>query len=185
MQRTEGSPRELHITSLDRAPLRTSYNRIAAGVVKKLIELEPVGEFGDRDPRPEIGLCVDAGGVGRAVVDMIRDELSRLGPREIPKVHLWPVTATGGGRVTRSGAFIGVPKRDLITAAVVALQDGRMKIGGVPNADLLKTELSEYRMKMTARGHDTYEGAGRNDDLVFSLSLAAWAWSYTREESVA
>jgi hypothetical protein len=165
---------QLHITSLDRAPLRTSYNRIARAVVSKLVELEPVGAFGER---ADIGLCVDAGGVGRAVVDMIRDELSnRL---QIPRVHLWPVTATGGNHVSRNGAFIGVPKRDLITAAVVAFQNGRLKIGDVPNAALLKTELAEYRIKMTARGHDTYEGAGRNDDLVFATCLAAWAWSFT------
>lgn len=170
----------LHITSLDRAPLRTSYNRIARAVVSKLCELEPVGAFGERAP---VGLCVDAGGVGRAVCDMIRGELSRR--RDIPRVHLWPVTATGGGRVTRSGSFIGAPKRDLITAAVVAFQDGRLKIGDVPNADLLKTELAEYRMKLTARGHDTYEGAGRNDDLVFATCLAAWAWSFTDERNAA
>lgn len=170
----------LHITSLDRAPLRTSYTRIADGVVKKLIELTPFGGFGERD---EIGLCVDAGGVGRAVLNIIEERL-RGEPRS-PRVHLWPVTATGGGRVTRSGAFIGVPKRDLITAAVVAFQDGRLKIGDVPNADLLKTELAEYRMKMTARGHDQYEGIGRNDDLVFSMALAAWAWSYTDERKSA
>lgn len=168
----------LHITSLGRAPLRTSYNRIASAVVSKLCELEPVGAFGER---AEIGLCVDAGGVGRAVCDMIRAELSRR--RDIPRVHFWPVTATGGGKVTRSGAFIGVPKRDLITAAVVALQDGRLKIGSVENADLLKNELAEYRVKLTARGHDTYEGAGRNDDLVFATCLAAWAWSYSRKEA--
>lgn len=170
----------LHITSLDRAPLRTSYTRIAAGVVAKLIELTPVGGFGERD---EIGLCVDAGGVGRAVLNIIQERL-RSEPRA-PKVHLWPVTATGGGRVTRSGAFIGVPKRDLITSAVVAFQDGRLKIGSVPSAELLKTELAEYRMKLTARGHDTYEGAGKNDDLVFSMALAAWAWSYTDTKEAA
>lgn len=38
-------------------------------------------------------------------------------------------------------------------------------------------------MKLTARGHDTYEGAGRNDDLVYAACLGCWAWSHTREET--
>lgn len=169
---------ELHVTSLDRAPLRTPYPKIAAAVVSKVAELEPVGAFGER---ADIGLIIDAGGVGRAVRDLVREEIRKLGSRA-PRVHFWPVAATGGGRVSIGGGFINVPKRDLVTAAVVALQDGRLKIGDVPNADLLKTELAEYRVKLTARGHDAYEGAGRNDDLVYACCLGAWAWSFTREE---
>lgn len=179
-RRREITERQLHITSLDRAPLRTSYNRVASATVKKLLELAPRGEFGEQD---EIGLCVDAGGVGRAVLDIITEAL-RNEPKA-PRVHLWPVTATGGGRVTRQGPFIGVPKIELVNSAVVAFQDGRLKIGEVPNADLLKTELAEYRMKMTATGHATFEGAGRNDDLVFACCLASWAWSYSTERRAA
>lgn len=179
-RRREATEAELHITSLDRAPLRTSYNRVAAATVKKLCELAPRGEFGEQD---EIGLCVDAGGVGRAVLDIITERL-RAEPGA-PRVHLWPVTATGGGRVTRQGPFIGVPKIELVNSAVVAFQDGRLKIGAVPNAELLTAELAEYRMKLTNRGHATFEGAGRNDDLVFATCLSAWAWSYSTERKKA
>lgn len=179
MERLEGGD-ELHVTSLDRAPLRTPYPKIAAAGVGKVCELEPVGAFGER---ADIGLIIDAGGVGRAVRDLVREELRKLGPaKQAPRVHFWPVAATAGGRVSIGGGFINVPKRDLVIAAVVALQDGRLKIGDVPNADLLTKELAEYRMKLTQRGHDTYEGAGRNDDLVYACCLAAWAWSFTREE---
>jgi len=173
-RRHEVTQRELHITSLDRAPLRTSYSRIAAGVVRKVCELAPRGEFGEQD---EIGLALDAGGVGRAVLDQVRDKL-RAEPRA-PRVHLWPVTATAGNRITRNGPFIGVPKHELVNRTVVAFQDGRLKIGDIPNAELLKTELAEYRMKLTTTGHAQFEGAGRNDDLVFAAMLGAWAWSYT------
>lgn len=173
---TVAGPHEIHVTSLDRAPLRTPYPKIAAAVVGKVCELEPVGAFGERN---DVGLIIDAGGVGRAVRDLVRDELRKLGSKA-PRVHFWPVSATGGGRVSIGGGFINVPKRDLVIAAVVALQDGRLKIGDVPNADLLTRELAEYRMKLTQRGHDTYEGAGRNDDLVYACCLAAWAWSFTR-----
>jgi hypothetical protein len=169
---------EIHVGSISRAPLRTPYPAIAKAVVSKCCELEPVGAFGER---PDIGLIIDAGGVGRAVRDLVREEISRH-REKAPRIHFWPVSATGGGRVTISGGFINVPKKDLITSAVVALQDGTLRIGEVENADLLLKELAEYRVKLTKRGHETYEGAGRNDDLVYSLALATWAWSHTRRE---
>jgi hypothetical protein len=68
-------------------------------------------------------------------------------------------------------------------SAVVALQDGTLRIGDVENADLLLKELGEYRVKLSKKGHESYEGAGRNDDLVYALALATWAWSYTRKEN--
>lgn len=137
MERPEGSD-ELHVTSLERAPLRTPYPKIAKAVVSKVAELEPVGAFGER---ADIGLIIDAGGVGRAVRDLVREELRKLGSKS-PRVHFWPVAATAGGRVSIGGGFINVPKRDLVIAAVVALQDGRLKIGDVENADLLTKELA-------------------------------------------
>lgn len=173
-----GPLEELHVTSLSRAPLRTPYPAIARAVVAKCCELEPVGAFGERYP---VGLVVDAGGVGRAVADLVKQEIRALGDRG-PKIKFWPVNATGGGHVNISGGFINVPKRDLITAAVVALQDGRLKIGDLPGAELLISELKEYRQKLTARQNITFEGAGRNDDLVSSLALATWAWSQTRQK---
>lgn len=168
---------EIHVGSISRAPLRTPYPKIAKAVVAKCAELEPVGAFGERR---DVGLIIDAGGVGRAVRNLVREEISRR--RDLPRIHFWPVAATSGGRVTIGGGFINVPKRDLIAAAVVALQDGRLKIGDVPNADLLRNELAEYRVKLTKKGNEAYEGAGRNDDLVYALALATWAWSHTREE---
>jgi hypothetical protein len=175
----EQPPQEIHVGSISRAPLRTPYPVIAKAVVAKCVELEPVGAFGER---PDIGLIIDAGGVGRAVRDLVRDEIRKLGPTA-PRIHFWPVAATSGGRVSISGGFINVPKRDLVTSAVVALQDGTLKIGDVENADLLIKELAEYRVKLTKKGHEQFEGAGRNDDLTYSLALATWAWSHTRKDN--
>ncbi len=174
---------ELHIPYLTRPPLRTSYERIASGVVDRLCKLEPTGAFGERG---EIGLVVDATGVGRAVVDMLSRELSQR--RDTPRVAFWPVVVTGGNVVSRNGAYLSVPKRNLITAGVAALQTGRLKIGAdVENRDVLIQELRDYRLKINVKGHDQYEPwrQGQHDDLLFSMCLAAWAHSFTSERRAA
>jgi hypothetical protein len=143
------------------------------------VELEPVGAFGERRP---VGLVVDAGGVGRAVADLIRQEIRGLPRSGSPKIKFLPVTATAGSHTNIGAGSINVPKKDLITAAVVAMQQGILRIGDVESANLLKAELQEYRSKLTKRGYETFEGAGRNDDLVYALALACWSWSHTRQE---
>jgi hypothetical protein len=170
---------ELRVRSLVRPPLRTSYERIVDELTAKMAELEPTGAFGERG---ELGLCVDATGVGRAVVDMLTARLKRQSRG--PRTHLWPVVVTGGNRVTRlGGEFIGVPKRDLISAGLIALQDGRLKIPTtIPEAEVLKNELLDYRVRITLRsGHDTYEPwrEGDHDDLLFATCMSCWSWSFT------
>jgi hypothetical protein len=175
---------ELHLRYLSRPPLRTSYERIADGIVSRVRELEPTGAFGERGT---IGLVVDATGVGRAVVDMLTERVSTA--RNGPKVHLWPVVVTAGQHVTRNGPFMGVPKRELIHAGVVALQQGRLKFGAeVPQREELMEELLAYRIKISlATGHDSYQPwrEGGHDDLLFALCLSVWAWGYTRKQEPA
>jgi hypothetical protein len=72
----------LHLRYLSRPPLRTSYERIADGIVRRLRELEPTGAFGERGT---IGLAVDATGVGRAVVDMLTQRLSKISNGPVPR----------------------------------------------------------------------------------------------------
>jgi hypothetical protein len=170
---------ELHLRYLSRPPLRTSYERIADGIVRRLKELEPTGEFGERG---QLGLVVDATGVGRAIVDMLMQRLrAAVG---VPKVHFWPVVVTSGISVTRNGLYVGVPKRELINAGVVALQEGRLKFGAaVPERETLMEELLAYRVKINlATGHDSYSPWREhgNDDLLFATCLATWAWGYTK-----
>jgi hypothetical protein len=170
---------ELHVRDLVRPPLRTSYEKISDQIAAKAAQLEPTGAFGERG---QIGLCVDATGVGRAVCDMLSSRIrSQLGG---PKVHLWPVVVTGGNRVTRlGGEFIGVPKRDLISAGLIALQDGRLKIPtSIPETQTLTQELLDYRVRINLRsGHDSFEPwrEGDHDDLLFAVCLSVWAWRFT------
>jgi hypothetical protein len=137
--------------------------------------------FGERGT---IGLVVDATGVGRAVTDALTERLSvAVGG---PKVHLWPATITSGSHVTKNGPFLGVPKRELINAGVVALQEGRLKFGAeVPEREQLMEELLAYRIKISLQtGNDSYAPWREhgNDDLLFATCLATWAWGFTRKQ---
>ena len=181
IERVEGEAGEdLHVRALERPPLRTSYEKIAKGVVRRLVELEPGDIFGQRFP---IGLCVDATGVGRGVVDMLHREIRALGGSG-PRIRLWPVIVTGGTHPTldQHGGFLRVPKRDLITSALVALQNNTLKIAeSIPEKEVLVEELLSYRVKVTLAGHDSYEPwrEGQHDDLLFATALSCWAWQQT------
>ena len=112
-------------------------------------------------------LLVDSTGVGRAVFDQLAQ--LDLGPTGI--------TITGGTatHATPDGGW-NVPKRDLITSTQIMLQDGRLRIaGGLEHAATLTKELADYRVKISATGHDSYEArSGQHDDLVLAASLVCW-----------
>lgn len=173
---------DLHLRYLSRPPLRTGYEKIASGVVRRLCELEPVGAFGERHP---VGLAVDGTGCGRPVVDLLLREVRALG-RYGPKIQLLPVVVTGGTSVTTSGGYVHVPKRDLIASALVALEQGKLKIGAdVPERETLVNELLGYRSKINvATGHAGFEPwrEGAHDDLLFATALATWAWHKTLKQ---
>jgi hypothetical protein len=72
-----------------------------------------------------------------------------------------------------------VPKRDLISATLVLLQNGQLKIAeGLALRETLVKELLNFRVKINiATAHDSYEAwrEGDHDDLVLSVALACWA----------
>lgn len=147
---------ELHVRLAHRFPLGMSYPDIVERAGRVMRGL------------PEAALVVDATGVGAPVVDMLRK--ARLRPI--------PVTITGGNQVTRdpSGGF-HVPKRDLVSAAVVPLQNGVLKFAAeLEHLEALQHELLSFRTKINAAGHDTYAAWREqdHDDLVLALALACW-----------
>jgi hypothetical protein len=125
--------------------------------------------------RPELAhsvtsLIVDATGVGRPVVDLLR--------RAALPCRLMPVTITGGDKETCDSGTWHVPKRDLITGLLVLFQRGEVEIcGHLPESETLAGELAGMRVKISLSGHDTY-GAwreGEHDDLVLAAALAYWS----------
>lgn len=120
--------------------------------------------------RPELAgavLAVDATGVGRPVVDSLRQ--AGLDPVAI--------TITGGTEATATPDGWHVPKKDLVAALSLALQSGALKIArSLPEAETLAAELGNFQVKVTPAANEVY-GAwreGTHDDLVLAVAIGIW-----------
>ncbi len=160
---------EYRVRHLERPPLGTPYTAVVARVVDlvKTLGGNPV-------------LAVDATGVGRPVIDMLWKTLREELEGTDVYVDRCAVTITGGDSVTKSpNGGLRVPKRDLISATLVLLQNGRLKIAdALPLKDVLVKELLNFRVKINiSTAHDSYEAwrEGDHDDLVLSVAMACWA----------
>ena len=165
----EGVTLEYRVRHLERPTLGTPYPEI----VERVLEL--IKTLGGHP-----ALVVDATGVGRPVVDMLRGRL-REGLKGTPiRVKPCWVTLTGGSAVTRNtDGGLNVPKRDAIRPALVLMQNKQLKIAdALPLKDTLVKELLNFRVKInTSTAHDSYEHwrEGDHDDLVLSVALTCWA----------
>jgi len=145
---------------LERLPLGTTYPEVAKKI-KELVETPPL--------KDHVTVIADATGVGVAVMDVLRAE--KVTP-------LIPVTITGGDQASSDSGAWRVPKRDLVMSLLVLLQNERLKIAdGLAMGDALMSELLNFRQKIDRKtAHDSYSAwrEGDHDDLVLSVSLAAW-----------
>jgi hypothetical protein len=135
------------------------YTQIVAEVVA-LLARPPLADL-------STALLVDAGGVGLAVLDLMRQEGLRP----------WSIVATGGDRVNQpSPEDIRCPKRELVAAAQIALAEGRLRIAaGLEHAPTLTQELQNYRVSISVAGHDSYAAReGQHDDLVYAAAQLCW-----------
>jgi hypothetical protein len=147
----------LDVRHIERFPLHRKYGQIAADVEARLRRV-PVPRY----------LVVDQTGVGTGVIEM----LARLTPIGI--------TITAGNEVQRGTGpqDFRVPKRDLVAALQVGLQNGTLRIAkGLPHAELLTREMLAFRARITQAGHDSYEAwrEADHDDLVLAAALSCWA----------
>ena len=152
----EGPPCTFALRHLERFELGTSYPDQVTAVEKRLRAV-PTGAL----------LAVDATGVGRAVMDL----LDRQGLRALA------ITITGGDQVQSDGREFRVPKRDLVSTLLVALQSNRLRIAkALPMAPVLLEELLNFRAKVSVSGHDSYEALRESvhDDLVLATAIACW-----------
>ncbi len=146
---------QLDVGYIERFPLGTRYQSIADQMAARCIKM--------RQPRY---LAIDKTGVGAGPVEM----MASLSPVA--------VTITSGDKTTRlSDQEYHVPKRDLVSAAQVIVQNHILRIAkGLPHRELLAREMLSFRCKISAGGHDTYEAWREkdHDDLVLALAIAIW-----------
>src|SRR5690348_1316268 len=141
---------DLQLRYLERVPLGVPYPDIAARVVR-ITEAKPI-----------LGIChvaVDATGVGRPVVDMLR--------RANPKGLLQPVWVSSGHMETKEDGFYRVPKRDLIIGLQLMFQEKRVKIArNIELGKVLLEELQGMEVRVSAAGNEQYAAwrEGQHDD---------------------
>jgi hypothetical protein len=158
----EGKPPDppLHLRHLQRYPLGTPYPEIIDDVRRLL--------WSDLLAYKRTAFLVDRTGVGAGVFDSFVH--AGLDPKGV-SIH-------GGDSVSRDGNVYRVPKRDLVSAVQVLLQNDRLKIAeSLPLAETLKAELLNFKVKIdTKTGHDSYSHwrEGDHDDLVLASAMACW-----------
>jgi hypothetical protein len=150
---------DIHIRHLERVRLGTPYPKVIeriTGLVAKL---------------PDASLVVDATGVGRPVIDQMRE----TGLEPIP------VTITGGRDMTFDGDMWRVPKKALLRPLVAASEAGRLKVAkGLRKAEAFQRELQAFQRRITARGYSAFGGVGEHDDLVIAVALICWRVEISR-----
>lgn len=152
------------VVHLERVPLGTPYTA-TPGVDSVGTRLSAL--INSPDLQGEATLVVDATGVGRAVVDILRAQ----GLAPVPVI-----ISAGHSTTVDDDGYYHVPKRDLVAALIVLLQEHRLRIGPVPEARTLGQEIQNFKMKFTQKGHDQYQAwrEGQHDDLVLATCLICW-----------
>lgn len=159
------------IRHLERPELGTSYPAIARRV--KALQLAVQQRTGTM---PDV--LVDATGVGRPVVDQMREEGVE---------RLRPVLIVSGSHVSQDKlGYWHVPKAVLVASVQVALQNQRLRL---PEQLALSAtaaqEMRTFQMKRSAAGNMQFEAwrSGEHDDLVLMLAqLTWWSWRMPRPE---
>jgi hypothetical protein len=153
---------EWHVRHLQRWEIGTPYHAVVADVCRLMTAEQLAGGW----------LYVDETGVGSGVMELFTQAylMRRLGGN--PPVG---VTITGG----QAASGWNVPKRDLVSAVQVPLQQGRLRVAaGLALGDVLERELTSFRMRLSQAGHDTYDVQRRDGeghgDLVIALCLAVY-----------
>jgi hypothetical protein len=164
LEKTEGDARGKALYDchhLQRFDLGSEYTEICSRVAALVSGPPYAGNY--------ITLAVDASGVGRPVVEMLR--------RHNMPVTLKPIVITGGHQWSKNeDGYYHVPKLDLVGCMKVVGPASRLRIASdVPARDLLMRELRTFQIKISKAANEIYEAReGANDDLVLAVAMAVW-----------
>lgn len=124
-------------------------------------------------------LIVEYNGVGRPVVDMLRQRARQLNyPGRIFPV----ITAASNTKTKRQdgegGQHWSVPKVELVSSAKLLADDGMLILPSHAQAPQLQTlldEMRDFQVRISKHGNSQFEASrGKHDDLVISFCLACW-----------
>jgi len=173
--------------------------------IKKIEQYQGLGyeEMADRvatvmqNPQLRLNtdLLVDGTGVGEAAVELIR----KRGLYPIPIIFSGGEAAqehhaefggvfknSGSGAISGAKVIqsISVPKKDLVDAGKVMIQQGRLRVAPGRWNEEFKKQLSKFKGKVNERTKNTkYEAETEqdHDDLVVCFLMGAW-WIFNRKE---
>jgi hypothetical protein len=162
------------LRQLERPALGTSYPDIVREV-KTFCEHQVL--------RDQTDIVVDATGVGRPVIDVMREN----GLNPIPVV----ITFGNAGKdvIMDPDGYFRVPKVDIMASLQVLFGSGRLKypaelldVDGVNLVPVWLMEMERFKMKQTKSGNMTYEAWREtdHDDIVLAIALPCWWVLYSR-----
>jgi hypothetical protein len=144
------------------------------------------------DTPPLAGACrlaVDQTGVGRGVVDMIREAARGLWcGRSLPAIVA--VTITAGNEITQVAGGLGMPKLRLVNDLAVLVENGRIRTApDLREAATLVREMDQFVRSVSPAGRvssgvDAEWRISANDDLLLALAIASWVADYPRGASL-
>jgi hypothetical protein len=147
------------VRAVKRWSLNTAYTTVIEDVVRLFADREFAGGH----------LVIDATGVGAGVVDSFRQAK--------PAATIHSIVITGGHTESRRPNNVRhVSKTILIHLALMCVLQERIKFARrIPEADVIKRELSNYTMRISPSANETYSARdSEHDDLVLALALAVY-----------
>lgn len=158
-----GGPDEnvYRVVSLKRKQ-RLPYTEIVSWC-KKVFQ-NPKFQRGEGVSEPQF--VIDAGGVGRAILDMLTAE----------GIKATPIQLTGGEAESCVNGTYHVSKSFVIGKFLAAWDASRVQVPATASfLPILETELKAFRGAMTSQGRAKFEAEqGEHDDLVMALAQAVW-----------
>lgn len=152
---------EYYIRHIQRLPLGTSYPDVAVYIADMLAK--PVFA------RRQVRVLLDVTGIGRAIFDDLRKEIS-FRP-ECRDMWVKPITFVHGEAYNKTKGTLG--KAFLVSRLQSLLQGGRVHAPDTAEVQATIEELKTFEIKVSHDGKDTYGGSSSaHDDLVIAMSLA-------------
>jgi hypothetical protein len=153
------------VRHVERVPLGTSYPGVADRIAAVAKACTDIGTA------TLATIAVDATGVGRGVVDLLRER----------GFEAIAATLTSGRHVRRSGSSLSIPRHAFFRPLEAAVEQNRLRVarGGCPGSESLAGELLAVRRSGVAAQLEA-RGPDHHGDLLVAIALAMWGQALLR-----